>query len=319
MNWNGQRETLDHLIRRRLNPGQADKLQAEFNAKRRSRIESALTTRPYFVPLSYSLNAAGQVSPYRDMTPQLPFDFLITGIKTDSQTREIVIRRTEDEKPIVYVGENLNLFLRLDEIGGLTADSGGGQLGVFYLPQPIALSRGNRLSVEVYKTDTTADPESVNIVLVGVRVFNSDYAKLVLEGDERGRIDFIVRAREIPRIVFLKQLVEFDAPGVGGEARNLFTPEVDEPLLVRGMRTTLRRSSIEMRLEGEPEWTNGLTPIWGIAAEDELVHDNYQWFSKPVYLRSKASIEVTRVRNSIDGVNVDAQTGNSITWICETV
>ena len=166
MNWNGQRETLDHLIRRRLNPGQADKLQAEFNAKRRSRIESALTTRPYFVPLSYSLNAAGQVSPYRDMTPQLPFDFLITGIKTDSQTREIVIRRTEDEKPIVYVGENLNLYLRLDEIAGLTADSGGGQLGVFYLPQPIALNRGNRLSVEVYKTDTTADPESVTFTAV---------------------------------------------------------------------------------------------------------------------------------------------------------
>src|SRR5690242_3220355 len=115
MNWNGQRESLDHLIRRRLNPGTADKLQADYNAKRRSRIESALATRPYFVPLSFSLNAAGQVSPYRSMTPQLPFDLIVTGIKTDTGNRDVVVRRTEDEKPIVYVGESLNLFLRLDE------------------------------------------------------------------------------------------------------------------------------------------------------------------------------------------------------------
>lgn len=43
MNWNGQRETLDHLIRRRLNPGKADSLQADFDAKRISRLESDLT------------------------------------------------------------------------------------------------------------------------------------------------------------------------------------------------------------------------------------------------------------------------------------
>jgi hypothetical protein len=96
MNWNGQRETLDHLIRRRLNPGKADSLQADFDAKRRSRIESSLTTRPFFIPLSFAMNPGGRVSPYRDATPQLAYDFIITGIKTDTQTRDIVIRRTED-------------------------------------------------------------------------------------------------------------------------------------------------------------------------------------------------------------------------------
>ena len=319
MNWNGQRETLDHLIRRRLNPGRADSLQADFDAKRRSRIESALTTRPFFIPLSFEMNPGGQVSPYRDTTPQLAYDFIITGIKTDTQTRDIVIRRTEDDKPVVYVGDQLNLFLRLDEIAGLTATSGGGQLGTFYLPQPILLPRGARLTVEMYKTDTTAAAEVANIVLIGIRVFNQDYANLLMRDGERQRIDFLIKARECPRVVFLKQAVSFDSAVVGGEARNLVTPEVDEPLLVRGMRTTLRQSAIELRVEGEPLWTSEPTPIWGIAAEDELVHDNYQWFSKPVFLRARSSIVIDRITNGYDGTNIDDQTGNSITWICETV
>ena len=319
MNWNGQRETLDHLIRRRLNPGRADSLQADFDAKRRSRIESALTTRPFFVPLSFEMNAGGQVSPYRDTTPQLAYDFIITGIKTDTQTRDIVIRRTEDDKPVVYVGDQLNLFLRLDEIAGLTATSGGGQLGTFYLPQPILLPRGARMTVEMYKTDTTAAAEVANIVLIGIRVFNQDYANLLMKDGERQRIDFLIKARECPRVVFLKQAVSFDSAVVGGEARNLVTPEVDEPLLVRGMRTTLRQSAIELRVEGEPLWTSSAVPIWGIAAEDELVHDNYQWFSKPVFLRARSSIVIDRITNGYDGTNIDDQTGNSITWICETV
>ena len=109
MNWNGSRETLDHLIRNRIEPERAKKTQDEFNAKRRGRIESALHTRPFCVPLAFNMNAAGQVVPYRATSPQLPFDFIITGIKSDNQTREIVIRRTEEERPIAYVGEETSL------------------------------------------------------------------------------------------------------------------------------------------------------------------------------------------------------------------
>ncbi len=319
MNWNGQRQTLDHLISLLQDPQKTRALQADFDSKRRSRIQSALNTRPLFIPLSFEMNAAGQVSPYRDTTQSLSYPVVITGIKADSQTREIVLRRTEDEKPIVYVGEELNLHLRLDEIAGQGATNGGGQLGVFYLPQPIILPAGNRLSVEMYKTDTTADPEEANIVLVGVRVLNKEYGSLLLDPAEREFIDSIIRMRPVPRTVFLKQAVSFDSASAGGEARNLYTPEVEEPLLIRGIRTTLRQSLITIRVQGEPDWTLEPTPIWGVAAEDELVHDNYQWFSKPVYLHSNNSIEVPRIVNSIDGTSVDAQTGNSITWICETV
>lgn len=319
MNWNGSRETLNHLIARRIEPQRADALQAEFNQKRRAKIQSALNTRPVFLPLEFKMTAAGQVSPYRDTTQNLGYDVLITGVKADIQTRDIVVRRTEDEKPIVYTGDELNLFLRADDIAGQTVSTGGGQLGTFYLPTPILLPANNRLSVEMYKTDTTGTAEEQNIVFIGVRVFDRRFGEILIDAPEQAKIDMLIQARECPRVVFLKQLVEFDSAIAGGEARNLFTPQVDEPLLIRGMRTTLRQSLIEVSITDEPKWTVEPTPIWAVAGEDELVHDNYQWFSRPIYLHSKRSINVERVINSIDGSLIDAQTGNQITWICETV
>ena len=320
MNWNGSRETLDHLIRNRIEPQRAKRSQDEFNAKRRSRIESALNTRPFIVPLEFDMNAAGQLVPYRATTPQLPFDYIITGIKTDSQTREITIRRTEDERPIAYVGEETSLYLRLDDVAGLTASHGGGQVGTFYLPKPIMLYRGGRITVEMFKTDTTAAAERVNIVLIGVRVFKKEVGELALDKVEHERIDFLMKAREAPRTVFLKQLVEFPSFMPGSVCSNLQTPEVPEPLLVLGVRTNLRQSLIQgVRLEGEPNWMPSDVPIWGFAGEDELIHENYQWFSRPIFLRSKQAIQIDRITNSIDGTDFDAQTGNFITWICETV
>lgn len=320
MNWNGQRETLDHLIRNRVNPAKARANQDEFNAKRRSRIDSALHTRPFFVPLTFNMNAAGQVAPYRDVTPQLNFDFIVTGMITDVRTRDIIIRRTEDEKPLVYVGESTNLYLRSDDLAGLTATNGSGQVGIFYLPKPLMLYRGGRLQLEMYKTDTTADPEEANIVLVGVRVYRKEVGEMAIDDLERERIDFLMKAREAPRIVVIKQPVTFSSAIAGGIAENLLTPEVPEPLLVLGLRTTLRQSLIQgLRLEGEPNWMPEATPIWAVAGEDELGHENYAWFSRPIFLRSKQGIFIERITNSIDGTKIDDQTGNTLTWICETV
>jgi hypothetical protein len=319
MNWNGQRETVDHLIRSLVEPKKAASYQADFNAKRRSRILSALHTRPFFVPLAFNMLAAGQVAPYRAITQQLAFDYIITGIKSDIR-RDIVIRRTSDDKPIVYTGDEANLYLRADDLSGFSADSGFGQMGTFYLPQPIYLQRGHRMTVEMFKTDTTAGAEEGNIALVGIRVLRKEYGELLMAEGEREAVDFYLKNRVTPRAVFLKTYVDFDSAGAGGISANIVTPQVPEPLLIRGVRTTLRQSLIEgVRLEGEPNWMPSATPIWAVAAEDELVHDNYQWFSKPIYLRANGTIEIERVTNSIDGSLIDAQTGNTITWLCETV
>jgi hypothetical protein len=190
MNWNGQRETLDFLIRSRIEPERKQELQNEFNSRRRSRVVSALTVRPFLVNLRFDMTAAGQISPYRAITPQLNFDWIITGLKSDADTpRNIVIRRTEDEKPIAYVGDNQNLYLTTDEISGLTTAIGGGQLGTFYMPNPLTLYKNNRLAVEVYKTDTTTSPVVLNLVLVGLRVFRNEYGEVLLDSQERHRLE----------------------------------------------------------------------------------------------------------------------------------
>lgn len=320
MNWNGQRNFLDHLIAKRTDPANAANLQASFDNTRRKRVQSAVTTRPVFLPLQFSMTAAAQTSPYRSITNSLSYDVIITGVKADSQVRSIVLRRTESESPLAYVGDEVNLYLRADDLAGVASTVGGGQQGVFYLPSPIVLGAGQRLTVEMFKTDTTAAAEVANIVFVGVRVFPASYADDLIDAQERNRIERFIQLRETPQIRFFKQNVAFDVAGVGGVKRNLYSPQVDEPLLLRGIRTTLRFSTIELGIQGEPQWTPVATPIWSLAGEDDLGFDNYQWFSKPIYLHSRNTIEISKITNGgIDSTLFDPTTGNTITWICETV
>ena len=320
MNWNGSRELVDFLVAKKSDPSNGNGLQSAFNKKRLARINNALNVRPVYIPLQFNMNAAGQTNPYRAVTSPLGYDVVITGFKTDTPTRDIVLRRTESEKPLVYVGDDINLNLRTDEIAGVATTIGGGQLGVFYWPSPIDLKRNQRITVEMFKTDTTASAEVGNVVLVGFRVYPKSFGLELLDLNERKKIDEILLTTEIPTVRFLKQRIDFDSAVVGGVAQNLYTPQVNEPLLIRGIRTTLRQSTIELGITDEARWTIGEVPIWAVAAEDDLTHDNYLWFSKPVYLPSSRSVEIARVVNgNIDQSNIDAQTDNTIIWICETV
>lgn len=319
MNWNGQREYLNHLIAKATDPANAAALQTAFDAKRRAKIQSALNTRPVFIPLEFNMLAAGQNSPYRDTTESLAYDVVIIGAKTDCLSRDIVLRRTENDKPFAYVGDTVNLYLKTDEIAGMASTVGGGQQGIFYFPSPIHVRSGQRLTVEMFKTDTTAGTEEANIVLIGVRTFAKSYGKALLDPRELQLIDTYIAVRETPEIRFLKQTVSFDSAIVGGVARNLYTPQVDEPLLIRGVRTSLRQSLIEMCIQGEPNWTIEPVPSWAIGGEDDMGVENYHWFPRPIYLHSENNIEIIRITNGLDGSNIDAQTGNTITWLCETV
>lgn len=320
MNWNGQRQSLEHLISLATNPARQASLQADHDAKRRSRIQSALSTRPIFLPLQFSMTAAAQTAPYRDLTPSLAYDVIITGFKTDTPSRQISIRRTENDRSLVRIGDDLNLFLTGSDVAGGTAGISPGQNGTFYLPSPLVVPKGTRVTVEMYKQDATADPEVANLVLVGVRVLNPAYADVLLDDAEKALIDHCIRLAPTSTTLFLKQSVAFDVAGVGGVAENLLGPRVEVPLLIRGMRTTLANSLIELNINGEPSWTPRPTPIWAVATEDDQRNDAYQWFSKPIYLKSDNQIEIVRVTNGgVDNLTFDNQTGNTITWVCETV
>lgn len=320
MNWNGQREYVSHLIARMSDPANAAQLQAAFNAKRLAKVQSALATRPVYLPLEFVMAAAGQNAPYRDTTQSLQYDVVIVGAKTDSRNRNIILRRTETEQPIAYIGDAVNLYLTTDEIAGLSATTGGGQQGIFYWPSPMLLRAGERLTVEMFKTDTTAGTEEANLVFIGFRVFPNAYSDNLIDPSELDAIKRHIAMRPVPQVRYLKQAVSFDTALVGGVARNLATPQVgDEPLLIRGVRTTLRQSLIEVGIQGEPDWTVEPTPIWAVAGEDEMGVENYHYFPRPIFLHSENNIMVTRITNGLDGANIDAQTGNTITWLCETV
>lgn len=319
MNWNGQREILDHLIAKRADPSNAGVVQAEYNARRRRRVEQALSTQPVYLPLTFDMQAAGQTAAYRETTQSLNYDVIITGIKADNAARDVVLRYTENERSLLRTGNELDLYLRSDEIFGQSVSTGGGQTGVFYLPTPILLESKNRLTVEMFKTDTTADVEQANIVFIGVRVFRKDFAAGVVDDLERDRIEKALAIREAPQPILLKVKFDFDSAVAGGRAREIYTPTVDEPLLVRGIRTTLRQSEIELGIQGQMPWTAKLTPIWAVACEDSLEHDNYLWFSRPLFLHSSTPIVISQVVNSIDDVQIDAETDNTITFYCETV
>lgn len=321
MTRNGQGKFLDHSIRLRSEPERAAELQASMNADRRRRIADALNTRPVFLLLDFTLPAAGQVPPIRDTTETFNYDIILSASKSDIQDRNVNIEVGETGQRLISIGNESNLYMRSDEFSGQVPGNGG-QTGPFWWPTPLILPSGHRVTGEMYKTDTTAGADEGNIVLIGSRVYPRGLSEALLDPKERDLIERYIAIREVPRWRHLKVAVDFDSAVQGGEDRNIYTPPQEEPMLIHGMRTSLRYSNIELGLQGEATWTVEPTPIWGIAAEDELIHDNFHWFAKPVFLHSNTSVEIRRVVNGLYGHDsslIDAQTGNTITFICTTV
>lgn len=316
MDFNGQKRFLDHAINTRFDAMTAGQKQKELNAYRRTRVLEGQKTRPVLLPLVYNMTAAGQVGAYRDTTPRLTYDVIITGIKSDSQTRDIIVKNAASEASITLTGNETDLYLRADEIAGQVPGNGG-QTGVFNLTTPLIIPAGNRLTVEMFKTDTTGDVEMANIVLIGLRVIHNRYSLPDYDSD---LIDRAIVLRDIPTTRFLKVKFDFDSAIAGGEARNISTPTSDEPLIIRGIRTSLRNSLVEIGVEGEASWTVEPTPCWAVAGEDEGGYENYIWLPKPIYLPARSAVEIRRVVNSINGSNpLDSETNNTMTFICETL
>lgn len=285
----------------------------EVNARRRARVDRALQTRPFYLPLQFVLPAAGQISPVSVRTPFLSYDVNIVGAIADSPTREINFKRTENEIPLVYTGDELNLHMTLDEIAGQTLQPGGGKVGAWHFPNPFTLQANRRLTVEMFKTDTTATAQIVNLVLVCVRTFRSGQAEGILTEEQNKLVNFFINARPVPEMRLLKQQIKFDPQG---RARNIVSPSVSEPLLIRGCRTTLDFSTIEIKVEGEVDWQERPMPIWAVAAQDSLGHSNYCWLARPVFLPAKALLEMS-LTNTLNGVLSD--TDGTITWYAETM
>lgn len=314
MSYNHNHRNLEHAINLRRNPATAAALQKAFDIKRLARVEKSIATRPVYIPFKVRLDAAGQISPYQVESPDLPYDTIVTGIITDNSSRQLIIRESfRDPVPVVIVGRKRNLYLDFSDIAGGTSQAAKGRKGAFYLPSPITIEAGNRLYFDVYKTEATADPELLNFVLIGHRVSR----KYSIDDEMKTLVKQAISRRAYGKTVFLKQQFDFDSAAAGGKAKNVYTEQCDEPLFIRGCRSTLRHSLISIGIEGEPEWTTDDAPIWALAAEDDNEQDSYVWFQRDVFLPAEAVLEM-ELENSIGG-NIDPQFKNQITWICETM
>jgi len=330
MNRNGHGPVVDYWIKvlSEPDPDTRSTQRMSLAAKRKEKVLNSLLTRPFYQPLTFTMNAAGQVQPYNQLMPDLGYDVVITGARCDAwlagppvSGRDIVIQFTNnnESQQIVRTGGDTTLYLTTDDFAGSTIDSGGGQLGVFQFTNPIFLEKGNRISVDMYKTDTTADPETVNLVFIGFRVYKKQAAETVITPQELALIDRYINGRETPEMRFLKLTANFPAAAVGSEIVNLQTVKLAEPVILRGLRTTLRNCTLQIGINGEPEWMPEQTPIWAVMAENDMQVDNYLWFEKGVYLPSMTPINITRMINgNIDQANVDPTTGE-ITIIYDTV
>lgn len=311
MSQNFNHRNLEHAISLRRNPANATATQAAFNQKRLARIEKAIPTRPVYIPLKFNLDAVGQISPYQNETPLLPYDVIITGIISSNTSRRVALRESIKDLPFVIVGEKRNLHLSLADIAGRTSLADKGQKGIFNLPSPITVKDNSRLYIDVYKTDDTPEAESVNIVLVGTRVIKNSE----MDDDVRKSVVAAIANRSIPKTIFLKHEIDYGSGLAGKKAKNIYTPRLEEPILIRGCRSSMKQSLINIGIEGEPDWTTGDMPIWGISAEDDNQQDSYLYFSRPVFMAAERVLGMT-LENSIDGVNIDEQI-NELTWICE--
>lgn len=312
MNFNSNSKHLEMGVSRLLNKV-SDEKQKDYDNARLKAVEKAAQTSPVFIPLSFNLLAAGQVSPFEAITPALSYDVLIVGFICDNTSREIVFRETTKDILYNYVGDNKNLKLTVSDVSGGNNLASKGQKTPFYLPIPFLIRKQDRISLDVYKQDITANDETLDIVLIGYRAARNPS----LSQEDSANVKEFIRTRKEPKTVFLKQSVNFDTAAVGGKAE-FSMPQVSEPLLIRGFRSTLQASEIKIKIEGQQDWTVSAIPIFGLCAGDENENDNYFWLQRPVFLPSNQVIDVD-LTNSYNGSTLDAQNGNTITAIAQTV
>lgn len=332
MNRNGHGALVDYWIKVLSEPATREMERQSLAARRRQQVLASLLTRPFYLPLEFTLAAAGTPIPYTQLTAQLGYDVVITGVRTDAWVaedpgvfpaagRQMVLQFTNnnESQTITRTGGDTTLYLRTDDIAGSTVDSGGGQIGVFQLPQPFYLEAGNRIQVDMFKPDNTGADVVTNVVFVGYRVLSKSVAEGVLTPRELALIDQYISLRETQEMRFLKLGVEFAAAAVGEQIENLTTTKLQEPVILRGIRTTLRQSTIQIGIDGEAAWMPSQTPIWAVMAENDLENDAYLWFEKGVYLPSQTILNIPLIINGgIDGTNIDPTNGE-ITFIYQTV
>lgn len=315
---NINKEWFTHIIDSRRFPNKTSEIKArqeKVNAGRLARVEKAMYRMPVYIPLKWVLPAIAPISPITATTNnKINFDVLIVGAISDCPNRQIRFKSSNNEINPSYLGKDVATNLVVGDIAGTTMQySNDAQIGIFEYTSPFILYPNNQLTIEMYK-DTTDNEEISNLVFVGYRIFSEKFTFTNFQEDEIKEIKGFISQREIPRQKWLKHEIKFDAEGF---ASDVLTPDIDEPLIIRGIRTDLKHSVIQrIKFQNHLDWLTEDTPIWAIASETRG-NGNYHYFKQPLYLPRKSAIQID-LKNTIDGTSYIDGDG-SITWLCETV
>jgi hypothetical protein len=312
---NPTKEWFSHAVNNRRFPNEkVDERQKTVNAGRLVRVEKSFYKLPIYLPMQWTLPAVPPVAPIVETTDnRLDFDVLIVGAIADAPSREFRFKNSPSEINPSFISRELNINLSLADIAGTIEPFIEGQRGIFYYTSPFILYKGQQLTLEMFKKDATANDVLVNLVWVGYRIFSEKATWLGYESTEATDAKKFIALREVPRQIWLKQEVQFDANGFANDIR---TPDIDEPLLIRGVRSTLNASMIKsLKIQNGLEMVVGEVPSWAVFCEPNP-HQNFHYFRESIFLPRKTALQIT-LKNTIDGLTYDPS--GTITWLCETV
>jgi hypothetical protein len=319
MDFNGNNQSLNHLINVRRRPATARAAQDVLNEQRLNRIQAILATRPHFSALKFSLPATNNITPVTQNTPDFRHDLIVTGAITNSN-RPFEIERRNSKRPMIYIeADDYSTRFNLNEFAGEVVPSGGYN-GIFYFPHPFVIGEGRFETFKVYKLD--ADPAEIAwLALVGMRVFADDYAEAQLTAQQAERVRAAIISRETPQTHYAKIAIEFDA---GGKA-SFKTPKFEEPHILRGIKSTFNESLIRFGIEGEARLTSnpdeeGLgdyVPIWAVTAQTDSKRELYSWQQRGLFIDSNKRIFGELINTLDEGATTD--NNGEITLILETM
>lgn len=319
MNFNGNREYTNfaYEIRTSKNP---DALIAEKNIKRMNMVEKAKRFQPIILPLKFTLPLAAQVNPIAKQTPKVNYDVIVLGAISDLPDFGLNVRPITSESPLAFTGTDPVQNAFAHDFAGWGANASADTMnGVFYWHHPYELMKGDRFIVEVFKGTATGTITRNYFAFVGSRIFGADAEEAQFTDAERTLIKTLIEARRIPKMRLLTMPVAFKGGGVAvNETASSRTPEQREPLLIRGARTTLTKSRVTLKFEGQAEWMPEPAPIWALACHENNETEIYNYFEYPIYLPANTSIQADFI-NTLDDADATFDPNGRVTFLAETV
>lgn len=296
-------KTFDHLAGRLIYPATAAVSQAAFDRLRLKAVEDALLMRPQFIPVQHRLPAVAQAAPISEVTDDLRFDVIVTGVVTDAENRTARLYKNRETKSTINYGNQPNLKLTMDALAGHNVATAG-FAGVQDLEQPLLLNEAEYLTLEIYQETSPGSEEVVTSCFNAYRTYTKAHAEAQMSPDVRRAVERSIRGRIAPEVNYDIIKVEFDGAG------NAYceTPKLEEPSLILGFRSTFSDAMVSLGFSNNFNFSKKPFPIWALANEANNSRGVWNRLKSPIFVPPREQLGFV-LSNTING-SVFATNGN---------